>query len=95
MKFARLEHIRYLLNGGSAGYIFIHHYYFNLNQCTITISCKVGAGLLDLANKAEIQLFMHGRKVVAKESTKLIYKPGVLRKVQTARTRHISGSFID
>ena len=54
VKFARLEHIRYLLNGGSAGYIFIHHYYFNLNQCTVTISCKVGAGLHDLANKAEI-----------------------------------------
>ena len=42
---------------------------------------EVGGGLLEIASTKEVQHFLCGRKQSIKASTKLIYTPGVLRKV--------------
>ena len=76
--FAHVENIRHLLHGGSprfALYRFIIVLYVNK---MLICSCKVGAGLLVLASKKEVQ-----KRVFFNESkSKSIYKQGALRKVR-------------
>lgn len=82
VRFARTEHIRHLLHGGSPRYL--GNKYLNQNKvpfCYCCFSCEVGAGLLDLAGKREVQ-----KKVFnddAKDMTRAIYQPGALRKVSS------------
>ena len=69
--FARIEHVRHILCGSQSRYM-----YTLITMRTNLL--RVGDGLIHLAKAPEIQQFLYGNKT---NSSKSIYKSGVLRKV--------------
>lgn len=75
-KFAKLEHLRCVLNGGSSELVMNIIRWLNLWNWYY----RIGLGLREIANTPEVQNFLF-EKAPSEVMDKLIYHPGVLRKV--------------
>lgn len=78
MEFSHIEHLRHILHGGSLRYDTQSGI---LVLTSLHCSGRVGAGLVQLGKSAEVQCFITSRSPKTVKHDKLIYQPGVLRKV--------------